>query len=800
MEWTAAAQCGALLGIAAAMAMAAAMPGTVAAGSAERGPGAPFEAARLDAWKVIGAGGGGAQFHPAISPLDEKWIFVNSDMTDAFVSRDGGESWRMFNLRGVVQFFAFDPVSRDVAYAKTIGLWRTTDGGKTWGLVQPDPANVKRIVTSGDHAQQEIETKDGIREEIAAFTVDPGDSRTLYAAMASGDATVFCASTDWGRTWTKGERLPAGGRKIFVDPKSPAADRTIYVIGSSGVSVREGGKWTHNKGPEGVRSFNDSSAGFAAGGGRPIIYGVAGRAWRGDEASVLGVFVTTDCGATWRKCDGGIAAQVPQGEGGWQFQAVAACPTEPKVAYVSYKGPRVSASGRGRYMGVAKTVDAGETWELVWLDAEGPAENVKDAWLNERFGPEWGENPFNLAVPSGNADLCVGTDFGRTMRTTDGGKSWEGVYSKRVPGGEWSTTGLDVSCCYSVHFDPFDAKHIFISYTDIGLMESVDGGTSWASATADGVPREWLNATYWVEFDPEVKGRVWAVMSGVHDLPRAKMWRRGDGVGGYSGGVCVSDDGGKTWRVSDAGINGSATTHIVLDPASPAEKRTLWVCGLGKGVFKSTDDGKTWALANEGIEGKEPLAWRLTRADDGMLYLVVARRSEDGRIGDADDGALYRSTDGAGHWEKMTLPAGTNGPTSIEVDPADGKRLCLSAWGVAKDAGDDTGGGIFVSADGGKTWKCTLQKDQHIHDVTIDRRNGAYYACGFESNAWRSTDRGETWERIKGYNFKWGRRVVPDPNDERMVYITTFGGSVWYGPAAGDAKAVEDIVTPAMKY
>jgi hypothetical protein len=59
-------------------------------------------------------------------------------------------------------------------------------------------------------------------------------------------------------------------------------------------------------------------------------------------------------------------------------------------------------------------------------------------------------------------------------------------------------------------------------------------------------------------------------------------------------------------------------------------------------------------------------------------------------------------------------------------------------------------------------------------------------------------DRGETWTRIKGCNFKWGQRVIPDPRDPRMIYITTFGGSVchWHGPAAGDPNAIEDVTTP----
>ncbi len=41
--------------------------------------------------------------------------------------------------------------------------------------------------------------------------------------------------------------------------------------------------------------------------------------------------------------------------------------------------------------------------------------------------------------------------------------------------------------------------------------------------------------------------------------------------------------------------------------------------------------------------------------------------------------------------------------------------------------------------------------------MTVDPRDPTVlYACGFESSVLRSTDRGETWTRIKGFNFKWG--------------------------------------------
>ncbi len=88
--------------------------------------------------------------------------------------------------------------------------------------------------------------------------------------------------------------------------------------------------------------------------------------------------------------------------------------------------------------------------------AAKPAANVRDAWITERFGSDWGENPLALTVADQDPDVSYGTDLGRAMRTTDGGATWVAVYSKRVDRSGWTTTGLDVTNAYGYHFDPFD--------------------------------------------------------------------------------------------------------------------------------------------------------------------------------------------------------------------------------------------------------------------------------------------------------------------------------------------------------
>ncbi len=452
--------------------------------------------------------------------------------------------------------------------------------------------------------------------------------------------------------------------------------------------------------------------------------------------------------------------------------------------------------GSKTWIGVAKTENAGGSWQLVWKEAGAAAPNVHDAWITQRFGVGWGENPLELGVADQDPNVCYGTDLGRTMKTTDGGADWWAAYSRKIPSGEWVSTGLDVTNVYGIQFDPFDSDRQFLTYTDIGLFRSEDGGATWQSSTA-GVPVEWQNTTYWLAFDPKVRGRMWSVNSYTHDLPRPKMWRHTD-VSRYKGGVCISDDGGKTWKKSNSGMDETAATHILLDPKSPPNSRILYVAGFGRGIYKSTDDGKSWSLKNQGITQKQPFAWRLSQASDGTLYVVLARRSEDGSIGTEGDGALYRSKNGAEHWEPVALPRGVNGPNALTVDLKSAERLYLSAWARASGTHGD-GGGIYLSEDGGRNWRQVFDRDRHIYDVTIDPKDAnVVYASGFESSAWRSKDRGEHWSRIPGFNFKWSYRVIPDPADRNKIYVSTFGGSLWHGSLLGRDEPV-DIATPELQ-
>ena len=285
--------------------------------------------------------------------------------------------------------------------------------------------------------------------------------------------------------------------------------------------------------------------------------------------------------------------------------------------------------------------------------------NLKDAWVDKAFGGEY-IRLMDVGVYPLDGNVAVVTDWYRLMKTTDGGKTWNQIYSDTQPDSTFTTRGLDVTPAYSVHFDPFDSNHIAISYTDIGYHHSFNRGKSWIRS-AEGVPADWVNTCYGMVFDPEVKGKVWSVWSGLHDFPRGKMTRSPQWKEKGVGGVCVSTDGGKTWKPSVAGMgSNSPATSIVIDPNSPAGNRTLYASVFSKGVFKSIDDGKTWTLKDDGI-GPNTCAFELTLASNGNLFLTVSATPmhKDGKKGmEYYSGDVYKSTDGAESWTKLKVAGG----------------------------------------------------------------------------------------------------------------------------------------------
>lgn len=763
-------------------------------------------------WQRVGPGGGGATFIPTFSYHNVNNFLVRCDMTGAYITSNGGESYNQINNANGSHSFAYDPADSNTIYIGSLVLNKSADGGKTWQQIFPAKKDVVSGRFVGDHAEYEIKTGDTALaqnrlEEITAIRVDPLQKGALYFANGNN----FYYTANGGETWAKktlGHRI----QYIYTNTSTLKDEVYIFTEDSTFIFHKNNAAITGNALPAAVRPAGSFTAGTVKGSGKTIFYALH------NIAGSVNTFAFAHC-EVWRSTDFGATWQ-PSADSVITNQRFASKPSLIKLvcaemdaanAYVVANQYTETLNGKAvNWYGALKTADAGNTWHWVWKGGGGAGEygvqdaadapNLTDAWVHKAFGGEFIQL-MDAGVAPYDGNTAIVTDWYRTMKTVDGGNTWREVYSIKQPDDTYTSRGMDVTTTYGVHFDPFDSNHIAISYTDIGCHQSFNGGKSWARSVT-GVPGGWVNTCYWMVFDPAVKNKVWSVWSEMHDIPRGKMtrdpnWKKSPVA---AGGVCVSTDGGRNWQPTVQGMGGnSPATSIIIDPTSPAGHRTLYVTVYNKGVFKSTDDGNTWQLKNTGIDSNT-CAFKITRASDGSLFLTVSPtpQHKDGKKGAAFyPGAVYKSTNGAESWVKLSIASGLLFPNGVSVDPANPKRVYVSCWAdvtlsdlvggdVAKANGGNrelhTPGGIFMSEDGGNTWKSIFDDKQYVYDVTVDPYHpGRLYCNTFNKAAWRSNDFGHTWHKIKGYDFHWGHRVMVDENDHEKVYITTFGSSVWHG-------------------
>lgn len=745
---------------------------------------------RDDRWEVVGPGGGSGSLRTlAVNPSDPAHVLVSSDLSASFVSLDGGDHWRMFNLCGAVGFFEFDREDPQTVYAGTSSrLFKSTDRGRSWATIYPEPSRIVAVHPQGDQATELVVTEDSTHQRIEALAVDPETPDRLFLLVRREKVDIWpphrgvrprfymaiLVSEDGGEHWELTDKLRFEINDILIDPASPPDNRTIYVAGIDGIGAKKDGLWREVGRPEGTSAFLQVADAFDRATGQYGLYALVAvrKARDGSGGAEVGLFKTLDGGRVWQQV---YPARTIRGS------SVEAAPVIEQIA-VSGNAPGqlyISCSDRA-------------------LDG-GCVENVILKASPSGFEPVLSLNGANSQILMGFSASAPGTGYAalgdRIFRTENGGGSWEQVHTRQHAGNGLESRGIQLAS--GAAFGPHPADSLLVMADPAGIFRSRDGGLCWTAPDQGENPPYQGSQFSRILYDEEAPGKLWLAMTGTDDWPHPGTGSS-DLPDASRGGILVSSDTGSTWTPTGASLGGSPVTDLLMDPNSPPGRRTLYACVFGKGVFKSLDDGITWEQKNQGIESESPAAMRISLGAGGRLYLVTAPARQQGTAGNTDPGAVYMSTDGAGSWEPIALPEGVNRPTSLLAHPRRPGRLLLSAWGRYGETpfSPDRGGGIYLSTNGGDSWMAVLSRDPHITDLTYDRRNGRYYAAGFNSSAYVSEDRGRSWKRIPGYNFKRGKHVVPDPADRDKVYICTYGGGVWHGPVKGGKPVGEGMAGP----
>jgi photosystem II stability/assembly factor-like uncharacterized protein len=272
-------------------------------------------------------------------------------------------------------------------------------------------------------------------------------------------------------------------------------------------------------------------------------------------------------------------------------------------------------------------------------------------------------------------------------------------------------------------------------------------------------------------------------------------------VGAASGGVWKSTDGATTFKPTFDDQPVQSIGAIALDPSNP---KNVWVgsgeawtrnsVSVGDGIYKSTDAGETWT--HVGLPNSERIAKIIVdpRAAD-TVYACVA-----GKLwSDSAERGVYKTADGGASWRLVLKGSNlSTGCGGIAMDPGNPDVLLAGLWDFRRRGwtfrsggsgpGAPSGGGLYRSADGGKTWtELTAQNSKALPPKPYGRIALAFapgdaktiYAFieSIESMLVISHDGGATWER--GDKSQWMvwrpfyfANLIVDPKDARRVFKT----------------------------
>lgn len=204
------------------------------------------------------------------------------------------------------------------------GLWKSSDYGNTWTLINdtlPDVARGAVIAVAGttpatiwaagydtifksiDGGQTFTETQ--LDVSLYSLNLDPYDPTHLISGLHEADGIV--ESTDAGASWkvVRGAGFPAGGVSwypYFIDTGNAASTRrTWFAIAQNGASAimtrDQGATWSIPRGIAGLQHPHGNAQIYQAG---QMLF-AAGL----DGPDGQGVYRSTDLGASWSRADGG---------------------------------------------------------------------------------------------------------------------------------------------------------------------------------------------------------------------------------------------------------------------------------------------------------------------------------------------------------------------------------------------------------------------------------------------------------------------------------------------------------------
>lgn len=563
-----------------------------------------------------------------------------------YKSTDAGKTWSFAELGDVGQISTIrvHPTNPDIVYvaalgnpfvpSKERGVYRSTDGGKTWKNVlfvsdivgaahlelQPGSPNViyacmwhgqrkPWTIISGSTDGGIFKSTDGGdtwkklggglpnqlfgRSNVAIPAVSPN---RVYALIEAMPGSGLYRSEDYGETWT----LVNGSGSLITRPfyyttlgADPNNSDIVYVGDEGWFRSTDGGKtfrtmpvphgdnhdiWINPRNSNYMIQSNDGGANVSLDGGRTWSTQLNQPTAEIYQVAVDNQYPYRVYGAQ-QDDDTVIVPSLPLGDG-QGFRAGPGCETGPIIP--SQLNPEIVYGGcKGQFSRLnLSTTDE----EQYWIGAESLYGNGGDT-LIDRFQRV---SPMEVS-PHDPHVVYYGSQY--LYRTRDGGVTWERISpdltahppGTQGPSGEPITrdaTGEEVySTLYSIRESPVQAGLIWTGSNDGLIFVTRDDGKTWSNVTPkDLAPGGRVQN---IEPSPLRAGTAYAAIY---------RYLLGD----FAPYIYRTDDFGRTWTRLTDGTNGIAADEPTRVVREDPERAGLLYAGTEFGIYISFDNGAHW--------------------------------------------------------------------------------------------------------------------------------------------------------------------------------------------------------------
>jgi len=572
-------------------------------------------------------------------------------------SDDGGKSWKNMGLKNSEHIgrIVVDPTNSNTVYVAAYGpLWssggergiyKTTDGGKTWknilsvsentgfNEIHMDPRDPNVLYAAAHQRQRKVYTYVGGGPESALYkstdggatwnksmtglpkgdlgriglAISPANPDVVYAIVEAVDGAGLYKSTDRGSSWEKQSSYATSGnyyQRIIADPKN--VDRLFAMNVYLGVS-NDGGKNFKILGEKSKHVDNhiiwidpantDHYLVGCDGGLYESFDGAANWQFKPNLPVTQFYKVTTDNGFPFYHIHGGTQDNFSMGgpsrtlstngivNSDWYFTSIG----DGFESAVDQSDPNI-VYAQSQYGGLVRyDRKSGEFFDIKPVELSGEAAN------------RWNWDAPLIISQFDNKRLYVAAN--KVYRTDDRGNTWKAIspdLSRQVDrnkltimGKVWSVDAVAKNQSTDIYGNVTTVaeskldQNLLYAGTDDGLIHvTTDGGQHWTKIDVDkiaGVPER----TY-----------VNQVIASQHDKNTLYVTFNHHRYGDFHPYVYRSRDGGKTWTAIQHNLPERGTAYTLAeDHVNP----DLLFVGTEFGLFFSIDGGEKWTQLKGGL-------------------------------------------------------------------------------------------------------------------------------------------------------------------------------------------------------